>query len=287
MSADITASDAPQQAGAAASTDADRLSTKVTPLVITFNEEANLPRTLASLHWARRIVLVDSGSTDSTLAIAAADRRVQVYHRQFDGFASQCMFGLAQIKTEWALSIDADYELSVDLIAELHTLRLDDGTAGYSAPFVYCIHGRPLRGSLYPPRTVLYRRHLAQYRNEGHGHRVSISGPVACLRSSVRHDDRKPLSNWLASQLKYASVEAEHLLRCSRSELRAQDRLRLVGWPAPFVVLIYVLFGKGCILDGKAGLHYALQRMLAEVLLALELVDRRFSASVDRRRIEG
>ena len=247
----------------------------ITPLIITFNEEANLARTLAPLRWAQRIVVVDSGSTDSTLAIAAADSRVVVYYRRFDNFADQCMYGLAQVKTEWALSLDADYELSPQLVAELHGLPLNPNVAGYSVPMVYCIHGRQLRGSLYPPRTVLYRHHLARYRNEGHGHRVVIDGPVASLATPIRHDDRKPLSRWLASQAKYAALEAKHLMSAHRSELRLQDRLRLVGWLAPFAVLVYVLLIKGCILDGKPGWHYALQRVLAEILLALELVDRR------------
>lgn len=253
----------------------DALGSRVTPLIITFNEEANLARTLEPLHWAQRIVVIDSGSTDATLAIAAADPRVVVYHRSFDNFADQCMYGLTQVETEWALSLDADYELSPELVTELHCIPLDGIVAGYSTRMVYCIHGRRLRGSLYPSRTVLYRRKQARYINEGHGHRVVVAGAVAPLVAPIRHDDRKPLPRWFASQMKYAALEAKHLLSADRSELRVQDRLRLIGWPAPFAVLLYVLFVKGCILDGKAGWHYALQRVLAEILLALELLDRR------------
>ena len=55
------------------------------------------------------------------------------------------------------------------------------------------------------------------------------------------------------------------------------DRLRLMGWPAPPLVLLYVLFAKRAVLDGPAGWFYAFQRLLAEVLLALELLDRRLS----------
>ncbi len=52
-----------------------------------------------------------------------------------------------------------------------------------------------------------------------------------------------------------------------------------MGWPAPILVLGYVLFVKGAVLDGKAGWFYAFQRLLAEVLLALELLDRRLSGA--------
>ena|SRR5436190_2303270 len=248
---------------------------QITPLLITYNETANIERVLAKLDWADRIVVIDSGSTDGTLDLLAANPRVSVIHRAFDDFATQCQFGLTQIDTEWALSMDADYVLTDAIIAEIAALTPDDCVAGYEAGFRYCVWGRPLRGTLYPPRTVLYRVAKARYRNEGHGHRVGIDGDVKPLTAPILHDDRKPLSRWLGSQQKYAAVEAEHLLSATAADLRGRDRLRLKAWPAPFVVFAYTLFAKGCLFDGWPGWFYALQRLLAEVMLALELIDRR------------
>jgi glycosyltransferase involved in cell wall biosynthesis len=249
----------------------------VTPLIITFNEEDNIERTLSALAWAKRIVVVDSGSTDATLAILARDRRIVVHHNSFESFARQCQFGLAKIDSEWVLSLDADYELSEALISEIGELRPGADIAGYAARFIYRMHGRPLRGTLYPPRTVLYRRALAVYRDIGHGHRVAIAGPVRLLAAPIYHDDRKPLSRWFASQQRYAEKEADHLLSLQRSGLGLPDKIRLMIWPAPLLVLVYTLFVKGCILDGWAGWCYALQRLLAETMLALALCDRRLS----------
>lgn len=251
----------------------------VTPLLITFNEIQNIERTLAKLDWAERIVVIDSGSTDGTLDILAKDPRIEVVQRPFDSFAEQCNFGLAHIRTDWVLSLDADYELSDALVSELTGLRPAAEDTGYKAAFVYCIHGHPLRGTLYPPRTVLYRVAGARYENEGHGHRIRLQGRISGLKGVIYHDDRKPLSRWLGSQLKYAAREAAHLLETPRERLGRVDRLRLMGWPAPILVLGYVLFAKGAILDGKAGWFYAFQRLLAEVLLALELLDRRLSGA--------
>lgn len=248
-----------------------------TPLLITFNEIQNIERTLARLGWAKRIVVIDSGSDDGTLEFLARDRRIEVIHRPFDSFAEQCNFGLSHIPSGWVLSLDADYVLSDELIAELRTLQPTEQQAGFRADFVYCINGRPLRGTLYPPRVVLYRAGVARYENEGHGHRVHISGAVPALRGRIQHDDRKPLSRWLSSQLKYAKVEAEHLLATPRERLSRVDRLRLMGWPAPLLVLFYVLIVKAVIFNGLAGWFYAFQRLLAELLLALELLDRRLS----------
>jgi len=249
----------------------------ITPLLITFNEIQNIARTVGRLDWARRIVVIDSGSTDGTLEFLARDPRIEVRHRAFDSFAQQCNFGLAQVRTEWVLSLDADYELSDELNAELGRLQPGTGDAGFRAHFVYRIHGRSLRGSLYPPRTVLYRVGGAAYENEGHGHRVRIAGSVSALHGAIFHDDRKPLARWLNSQLKYASIEAAHLLKAEPARLSFADRIRRQGWLAPFLVVAYVLLVKRALFDGRAGWFYAFQRLSAEVLLALELLDRRLS----------
>ena len=169
--------------------------------------------------------------------------------------------------------MDADYELSSELISEILDLWDDGTTAGYRAGFVYRIHGRPLRGSLYPPRTVLYRRASARYHIEGHAHKVAIDGPVCGLVGVIFHDDRKSLGRWLVSQAKYAALEADHLLSVDVRTLSRADRLRRRAWPAPVFTLFYVLFVKGCFFDGWVGWYYALQRFCAEVMLSLKLLD--------------
>src|SRR5262245_38958052 len=111
----------------------------VTPLIITYNELANIERTLAPLGWARRIAVIDSGSTDGTLDVLAKDPRIAVHHRPFDTFADQCNFGLTRIESEWVLSLDADYELSPALVEELRTLQPREDCVGLRAGFVYRI----------------------------------------------------------------------------------------------------------------------------------------------------
>jgi len=264
-----------------------RLIGAVTPLLITFNEAANIARAVDKLAWARRIVVVDSGSTDGTLDILERYHQVVLFKRAFDSFADQCNFGLSQVESEWVLSLDADYEMSDRLLEELSNLHETEGVAGYRASFIYRIHGRPLRGSLYPPRIVLYRVKNARYTNEGHGHRVIISGDVRALSGALYHDDRKPLSRWLASQQSYARLEADYLLKADAGVLSVSDRLRRMAWPAPIVVFFYVLAVKGCLLDGWPGWFYTLQRVMAECMIALQLIDRRIRRTPSRENSEG
>ncbi len=179
--------------------------------------------------------------------------------------------------TLWVLSLDADYVLTPELVQELKGLEPPEDIAGYSAPFRYCIFGRPLRSTIYPPRTVLYRRDRAHYEDEGHGHKVRINGVVEMLRGKIDHDDRKPLSRWLQSQDGYFKIEARHLLATSNEHLNRQDRLRKRIYFAPGVIFLYLLFGRGLILDGWPGWYYVFQRTIAEALLSLRLLTERHS----------
>jgi hypothetical protein len=179
------------------------------------------------------------------------------------------------------LSLDADYELSNELVRELEELAPLHDTVGYRVRFVYRIFGKPLRASLYPPRVVLYQKAHAFYRNEGHSHRVMVNGNVCELRGVIYHDDRKPLSRWLSSQKRYATEEARYLIQSHHGPLTRIDRIRLMGWPAPLAAFCYTLFVKRCILDGWAGWYYVLQRVIVEMLVALEIVDRRLRLKQD------
>ena len=260
---------------------AQLMQNEITPLILTFNEAPNIGRTLEKLSWAREIVMIDSGSTDRTLEIArSAHPNVRIIPRSFDSFAGQCNFGLSQITSEWVLSMDADYVLTPELLAEVQTLTPLPDIAGYSVRFRYCIYGYPLRSTVYPARTVLYRRELAKYSDEGHGHRVKIKGRVTTLFGRIDHDDRKRLTYWLQSQDRYATIEARYLLSISRDQLSLQDRLRRTIFVAAPAMFLYLLFGRGLILDGWTGWFYVCQRTIAELFLSIRLL-------IEQRKLES
>ena len=242
----------------------------ITPIILTFNEEDNLERTLSPLSWANEVLLIDSGSTDRTLEIAESFSNIRVIHNPFESFSQQCNFALQQdIQTDWVLSMDADYVVPQSLIEELQNLKPGDAN-GYQISFEYLIDGEALRGSLYPPRICLYRHQYARYRQDGHAHKVEVTGRIESLESKIQHDDRKPESRWLASQDKYARQEAQKLKSSRWGQLGFADKLRRLGI-GPLLVLPYTLLIKGVILDGRPGWKYAMQRLTAEKKLWLAL----------------
>jgi glycosyltransferase involved in cell wall biosynthesis len=247
---------------------------RITPVVLTYNEEPNIARTLEALAWAREVVIVDSLSDDATVRIAASFPNVRVVPRRFTRHAEQWNFavGGTGISTDWILGLDADYVLTPELVREMAGLAPPDGVAAYSCAFDYCIFGHPLRASVYPPTSVLFRRGRAAYEQDGHTQRLRPEGEVRPLVARIRHDDRKGLARWIASQQRYMALEAEKLSTTPRTRLGAADRLRKLIVPAPFAMFAYTYLWKRMFLDGRAGLYYALQRTVAEMILSLNLL---------------
>ncbi len=253
----------------------------ITPLILTWNEDPNLGRSLEMLRWASQVIVLDSGSTDSTEAVAMTFANVHFRTRSFDSHTAQWNFGLDQVVTEWVLALDADYVLDDEFPNELSRLEPDSLTDAFFARFKYLIFGIPLRGSLYPPRAVLFRKERCRYEPDGHTQLLRTTGRTSPLTAFILHDDRKPLSRWLVSQDNYAKLEAEKLIRADPATLRLQDRLRVALVPAAPLAFFYTLFIRGTILDGWRGWYYTLQRVLAEVVLSLRLLERRLKAKKD------
>ena len=248
----------------------------ITGLVIAGNEAPNIARTLAKLAWLPEVVVIESNSVDGTRDIAASFPNVRVVTRAFTAQADQWDFALHQtgLHREWVLALDADYVLTDELISEIQALTPAPELAGYWASFKYCVGGVPLGSGAYPPVAVLYRRTRATYRQDGHAQRVQLDGPVGQLSAPILHDDRKSLTHWLGSQARYMALEAEKLNEPGIT-LAFADRLRSTLVLAPPAVFIYCYLLKGGIFEGRAGLFYAMQRAVAEMILSLYLLKRK------------
>lgn len=245
---------------------------QITPVLLTCNEAPNIARTLSRLGWARDIVAVDSLSTDETLAILAEWSKVRVFSRPFDTHAGQWRYAVTEtgIATPWILRLDADYQISDELVAEMGRLDPQAAVSAYSIAFDYAIYSRKLRSSLYPANTILLRQGRFAVWDNGHTKSWAVDGPIKSLHARIVHDDRKDIEAWLNAQGRYMRRELPALSTGHGSLAR---RLRRMPALMPFATFIYCLFGKGLIFDGRAGLFYALQRLVAESILSLMVLE--------------
>jgi glycosyltransferase involved in cell wall biosynthesis len=248
----------------------------ITPVILAYNEAPNIGRSLERLAWARQVVIVDSGSTDETLTIAGRFANVRTVHRPFDSHAKQWRFAVEEtgIESDWVLRLDADYMLEPVLRDEIAATLPAPTTAAYEIAFTYCIEGRPLRASLYPPLPVLFRRGRGRFEEDGHTEKLRIDGPVERLKNRLLHDDRKNFERWLQSQVRYQAIEAEKLVTTAWSKLGWADRLRLTRVLGPPGVALHCLLAKGLIFDGTPGLLYTGQRVMADIILSMHLLRR-------------
>jgi glycosyltransferase involved in cell wall biosynthesis len=246
----------------------------ITPVILCFNEEANIGRCLERLRWAQSVIVLDSGSNDATQKLARGFANVRWYERAFDDHARQCNHVLDHlpIQTEWVLFLDADYVLTDELIEELGALQPSPHIAGWEMQFRYCVQGRPLRAALYPPRVCLFRRARGRYRQEGHTQVLDVRGSIERLAGRIHHDDRKPDVVFAKTQRKYARMEARWVMGRPFAALGFSDRVRRCVLVAPWLVPLWALLVRGVIWDGRAGWIYAWQRLRAEVWIAREVL---------------
>jgi glycosyltransferase involved in cell wall biosynthesis len=244
----------------------------ITPVLLTFNEAENIGRTLSRLKWAKDIVVVDSNSTDETLGIIAKFPQVRVFTRPYDTHANKWRFAVEEtgIATNWILRLDADYQVTDDLVAELARLDESAPVCAYWIAFDYAVFSRRLLSSLYPPNTILFRKGRCSVWDKGHTEAWTIEGRTERLKARVIHDDWKTTERWITDQSRNMRRELSRL-RNEQTGLRAWLRSRPPLMP--IAVFLYCLFGKGLILNGKAGIYYALQRLVAEATLSLMVLE--------------
>src|SRR3984893_4814930 len=177
----------------------------ITPVLLTYNEERNIGRTLSRLRWAKDVVVVDSGSTDGTLTILAANPNVRVFKRRFDTHAKQWRYAVeeTQIATHWILRLDADYQVSDALVSELALLDPNTPVSAYHIQFDYAIFSHKIPASLYPANTILLRNGTFSVWYKGHTEAWDVMAPIATLSGRITHDDWKPIGQWLTSQARW------------------------------------------------------------------------------------
>jgi glycosyltransferase involved in cell wall biosynthesis len=230
--------------------------------IITLNEEANLARTLASVHFADEIILVDSNSTDRTTEIAQSFG-AKVFTEPWKGFAAQKNSAIDKCSSTWVLSIDADEELTPELQTELRALLQSESASpeAYRIPVRHIVLHRPIRyGGYYPDLKLrLFRRNdptapsPIRFSERAVHESIQCRGPINVLHSDLLHHGYPTLETYIEHMNRYSTLGAELLVsrgRLSRNGLAFLGNIVLV----PILTFLWNYIFRLGFLDGREGL---------------------------------
>lgn len=226
----------------------------VSVVIITYNEAPRLAPCLQSVAFASEIVVVDSGSTDDTPALAS-QHGARVLHQPWLGYGAQKQFAVDHARHDWVLCLDADERVSDELRAAIQEALAQPAFHAYQMPRRNRFLGRWLaHGEGYPDYNLrLFDRRVARWTTDTvHEHVVSPQ-PVGTLHGDLLHESQESLEQYLAKQNRYTTLQAQRLFeRGAPSSV-----LRMVASPLLRFVKFYVL--RQGFRDGVPGLvHIAI-----------------------------
>jgi glycosyltransferase involved in cell wall biosynthesis len=260
----------------------------ISVLILTKNEQQDLPDCLASVAWSDDVHVLDSESTDGTVNLAkTAGAHVTV--RAFDGYASQRNAGLKlPFKYDWLLILDADERVTPDLTAEMLEFVNTAPTKAAGArmrrrDFWW---GRWLKHAQISPFYVrllrVGRTHYEREINEV----LVVDGDIIDLNQAFNHYPfSKGLSHWISKHNNYSSMEADVIAKGAVidpswrialtgkdfNERRLHQKAIFYGLPArPLIKFVYMLIVRRAFLDGWPGVRYAILQAVYEYFIVLK-----------------
>lgn len=268
---------------------------KIAVVIITLNEQANLPHALASVAGWTQAFVVDAGSTDKTREVAEAAGATFVEHT-WQGYAQQKNWALDNlpIDADWVLILDADEVVMPDLRAELEAIAEKPIDATPEAAFFinryFLFLGKRIRHCGYYPSWNIrfFKRGKARYEVREVHERMQVDGPVSYLKGHLEHYDRRGISHWNAKHNQYAKLEAQAIYRAMTQPTENGVQPRLLGnweqrrrWikerlyprlPAKWLLrFFYMYILRLGVLDGMVGLRFCLFVSAYELIIDLNL----------------
>ncbi len=213
-------------------------------IIITRNEARNIAACLESVAFCDERIVVDCGSDDDTVKIAAA-AGATVVTRPWTGFGAQKNFALAQARGDWALSIDADERVSAPLAAEILSTIRSASACGYEIGRLSTFLGRPMRHSGWFPDYVLrlFRREKARFSDDLVHERVICEGSVGRLSGVLDHHPVLRLEDALRRVDSYSTAGAE-MLAARRGSLSSGITHGMGSFLRAYVVKLGFLDGR-------------------------------------------
>lgn len=226
---------------------------KISAIVPTLNEESNIEAVVENLSFADEVLIIDSESTDHTVALAKK-LGAKVFTRTFDNFSNQKNYAIQQTQHDWVVFIDADERIGNALKNEiLQALNSQDDVAAYSMKMKYHFLGRLMRfGSFRTKKVVrVFNKQQAQYDGKLVHEQLNIKGKTKLLKNKLYHHSQKDLDGFIKTQVFYAGLKAKEIAGQKNSFLF----LKAVFKP-PFRFLKHYIFQLG-FLDGFQGFVFA------------------------------
>lgn len=222
---------------------------KVSVTIITQDEAEHIGAAIDSVRWADEIIVVDSGSTDDTVAIAAASG-ARVEHRDWTGYLDQKTYAQGLADHDWVFSLDADERVTPALAAEIQALlQSEPPRRGYRVPRVLFHLGRWIRTTDHYPdyQLRLYDRRAGTWQGDFVHESVKITSPMGYLKSELEHYSYRDLSDQLDRIHHYTTLAARKL----HAQGRRSGFVQLVLQPPAAFLRSYVL--RRGFLDGTVG----------------------------------
>lgn len=186
------------------------MSTPVSVFLVTCNEADHLPDVLASVQQFDEIIVVDSGSTDDTVAIAKR-HGARVIHQPWLGFARQKAFAMEQCSNEWCFNLDGD-EIVPAAVARAIQTAVDDGqAAGLRVYFDDLFMGGRMHPASHKRSIVrVFKKSLTRYPTDRLVHEnVTVDGPVQKIPGCIVHHGYDDLATYMQKQNSYSSLGAQ------------------------------------------------------------------------------
>lgn len=178
-------------------------------VVIACNEADRIGHLLEHANFADEVIVVDSGSTDDTVALCDA-AGARVIHRPWKGYADQKQFALQQAKSQWILNLDADEFVPEELAAEIQEALASAPaeTTGFSMPRLSCYLGRWIRhGGWYPDRKIrLVRKDSGRWVGDGLHEQLMVDGSVEALSAPLRHLVYRNIADHVTTANRFSDV---------------------------------------------------------------------------------
>jgi glycosyltransferase involved in cell wall biosynthesis len=229
---------------------------KLSIALITMNEAANIRRTLESVAWADEIIVVDSGSTDDTLAIAR-EFNTKIFVEKWKGYGGQMNSAIDKCTSPWIFSLDADEVLTPELGAEIRELLQGQPKfRAYTVPRLNQIFGRWLRhGGHYPDRKLrLFQQGTARLPENIEPHSTpKWEQATGALKSNLLHYQYPTLSLYIEHMDRYSTASVPLVLRKGKTSRSLPAFLFNVAIN-PTATFFYNYIVRLGFLDGREGL---------------------------------